>query len=47
MRQYILENVDFSRMRVQQPRLAFGANGANQAEVLPMFLLKEGNASST
>ena len=38
-RRYMLENVDFSQMRVLQPRLAFGANtDAAQAAVLPVFL---------
>ena len=41
-RQYFLENVDFSAMRTQQPRLAFGANsGVGEAAVLPVFLAKD------
>ena len=42
--QYLLENVDFSRMRASQPRLSFGANTeASQAAVLPVFLAKDGS----
>jgi len=40
--QYVLEDVDFSRMQAPQPRLAFGANtAASQAAVLPVFLTKD------
>jgi len=40
--QYLLENVDFSGMRAQQPRLAFGANsGVGEAAVLPVFVTKD------
>ncbi|CAK9090024.1 unnamed protein product [Durusdinium trenchii] len=40
--QYLLENIDFSKMHAQQPRLAFGANSnVGDAAVLPVFVTKD------
>ncbi|CAE8605090.1 unnamed protein product [Polarella glacialis] len=40
--QYLFENVDFSRLRADQPRIKFGASTTGgQAFVLPMFVAKD------